>query len=54
MREIAADFHAFYRDCRVDGAGPGLEQARLAVCAATRDVIATMLDLLGVDAPEEM
>ncbi len=54
VREVAADFHAFYRDCRVVGAGPGLEQARLAVCAATRDVIATLLDLLGVEAPEEM
>jgi len=54
VREVAADFHAFYRDCRVVGAGPGLEQARLTVCAATRDVIATLLWLLGVDAPEEM
>jgi arginyl-tRNA synthetase len=54
VREVAADFHGFYRDCRVVGAGPGLEQARLLVCAATRDVIATMLDLLGVEAPEEM
>ncbi|HET6830135.1 MAG TPA: arginine--tRNA ligase [Solirubrobacterales bacterium] len=54
VREIAADFHAFYRDCRVVGAGPGLEQARLTVCAATRDVIATVLGLLGVEAPEEM
>jgi arginyl-tRNA synthetase len=54
VREIAADFHAFYRDCQVVGAGPGLEQARLTVCAATRDVIATQLDLLGVEAPEEM
>ncbi len=54
VREVAADFHAFYRDCRVVGAGPGLEQARLTVCAATRDVIATLLDLLGVEAPEEM
>ena len=54
VREVAADFHAFYRDCRVVGAGPGLEQARLTVCAASRDVIATLLDLLGVAAPEEM
>ena len=51
---VAADFHAFYRDARVVGAGPDLEPARLAVCAATRDVIATLLDLLGVDAPAEM
>ncbi len=54
VREVAADFHAFYRDARVVGAGPDLEPARLTVCAATRDVIATLLDLLGVDAPEEM
>jgi arginyl-tRNA synthetase len=54
VREVAADFHAFYRDCRVVGAGPGLEQARLTVCAATGDVIATLLDLLGVEAPGEM
>ena len=54
VREVAADFHAFYRDARVVGAGPGLEPARLTVCAATRDVIATLLDLLGVEAPEEM
>jgi arginyl-tRNA synthetase len=54
VREVAADFHAFYRDARVVGAGPGLEPARLAVCAAARDVIATLLDLLGVEAPEEM
>jgi len=54
VREVAADFHAFYRDARVVGAGPGLEGARIAVCGATRDVIATLLDLLGVRAPEEM
>lgn len=54
LREVAADFHAFYRDCRVVGAGPGLQAARLDVCAAARDVLATGLDLLGIDAPEEM
>jgi arginyl-tRNA synthetase len=53
-RDVAADFHAFYRDCRVVGAGPGLEPARLAVCDATRIVIATALELLGIEAPEEM
>ena len=33
-REVAADFHAFYRDCRVVGAEPGLQAARLEVCGA--------------------
>ena len=51
----AADFHGFYRDCQVVGAeGDGVEDARLAVCVATRRVIARTLDLLGVSAPEQM
>jgi arginyl-tRNA synthetase len=50
----AADFHAFYRDCQVVGAGNGLEAARLAICVATKRVIARTLDLLGVSAPERM
>jgi len=54
VREVAADFHGFYRDCRVVGAGPGVESARLELCEATRSVIATSLDLLGIEAPEEM
>jgi arginyl-tRNA synthetase len=53
-RELAADFHAFYRDCRVVGAGEGLEAARLELCGAARDVLANCLDLLGIEAPEEM
>jgi len=51
----AADFHGFYRDCQVVGAeGEGLEPARLAVCVATKRVVARTLDLLGVRAPESM
>lgn len=50
----AADFHAFYRDCRVVGAGDGLEAARLGLCVATKRTIATTLDLLGVSAPDRM
>jgi arginyl-tRNA synthetase len=50
----AADFHAFYRDCRVVGAEPQTERARLAICLATKRTIATTLRLLGVSAPERM
>jgi arginyl-tRNA synthetase len=50
----AADFHAFYRDCKVVGAPGELEAARLALCVATRRVIAGTLGLLGVRAPESM
>ncbi|MCB8970659.1 MAG: arginine--tRNA ligase [Thermoleophilales bacterium] len=53
-RDVASDFHAFYRDCRVVGAEPGLQAARLEVCGAARVVIASCLELLGIEAPEEM
>ena len=53
-RELAADFHAFYRDCPVLIAPEDVRDRRLRLCAATRAVIATTLALLGVDAPEEM
>ena len=52
---LAADFHAFYRDCQVVGAeGDGVEEARLALCVATKGVIARSLELLGIQAPERM
>ncbi len=55
----AADFHAFYRDCRVVGADHeagvvGLEAARLGVSLAAKRIIATTLGLVGVGAPERM
>jgi arginyl-tRNA synthetase len=53
--ELASDFHAFYRDCRVVGAEPAeLEDFRLCLCAAARSVIARVLAALGVEAPEQM
>jgi arginyl-tRNA synthetase len=50
----AADFHGFYRDCQVVGAGEGFEPARLGLCVATERTIAATLGLLGVSAPERM
>jgi arginyl-tRNA synthetase len=50
----AADFHSFYRDCRVVGAEPDVEAARLGLCVATKRTIAATLELLGVTAPERM
>src|ERR1700722_11105360 len=53
--ELAQQFTAFYRDCRVLGAeSPSLEAQRLALCVASRQTIARSLELLGVDAPTEM
>ena len=53
--DVASDFHVFYRDCRVVGAEPAdLEDLRLVLCDETRRLIARVLDLLGVSAPESM
>jgi arginyl-tRNA synthetase len=52
--DLAAAFHAFYRDCRVIGDDPELTQARLWLAWAARQVLANTLDLLGVSAPEQM
>jgi len=52
---VAADFHAFYRDCQVVGAeGEGVEAARLALCLCAKRTIANSLGLLGISAPERM
>jgi arginyl-tRNA synthetase len=52
---VAADFHAFYRDCQVVGAeGDGVEASRLALCLLTKRTIAGALGLLGISAPEQM
>jgi arginyl-tRNA synthetase len=52
---VAADFHAFYRDCQVVGAeGEGVERARLGLCLAAKRTIAAALGLLGISAPERM
>jgi arginyl-tRNA synthetase len=54
-RELAAAFSAFYRDCPViDAETPELRSSRLALCDATRQVLARALDLVGVSAPQEM
>jgi arginyl-tRNA synthetase len=52
---VAADFHAFYRDCKVVGAeGAGVQESRLALCVVTKRAIARTLGLLGISAPERM
>jgi arginyl-tRNA synthetase len=52
---VAADFHAFYRDCQVIGAeGEGVEGSRLALCLLAKRTIAGALGLLGISAPERM
>ena len=55
--DLASAFHAFYRDCRVVSSLPGDEEitrARLKLVAATKLVLARVLTLMGMDAPESM
>ncbi|MDI6713201.1 MAG: arginine--tRNA ligase [Anaerosomatales bacterium] len=53
--DLATAFHQFYTVCRViDADEPALTSARLALCDATRLVIAAALRLLGVSAPARM
>jgi len=52
--ELAADFHRFYTECRVITDDRNLTQARLALCLATKTVVASALELIGVSAPESM
>jgi arginyl-tRNA synthetase len=53
--EIAQDFTAFYRDCRVVGAEPEqTESLRIALARAAQSTLATALGLLGVSAPDAM
>ena len=53
-QDIAALFHAFYRDCRIIGVEPQLASARLGLIKVTAHVIKHSLNLLGVSAPESM
>ncbi len=53
--DVAASFHAFYRDCQVIGAeGEGVEAARLELCGVTAETIRRALGLLGISAPDRM
>jgi arginyl-tRNA synthetase len=58
LEDLAGDYHRFYDSCRVlpqgDEEPNELHTARLALCQATRQVIANGLGILGVTAPERM
>jgi len=58
LEDLAGDYHRFYDLCRVlpqgDEQPTDLHTARLALCQATRQVIANGLQILGVSAPERM
>ncbi len=52
--DLATAFHMFYNDCRVKGAEPALAAARLTLADTTRAVLANVLGMLKISAPERM
>ncbi len=54
LRELAAAFHGFYNALPILTAEEELRNARLGLAAATKQVLANGLSLLGVSAPESM
>jgi arginyl-tRNA synthetase len=54
LRELAGEFHSYYNAERILVEDQATRTARLALCAAVRQVLANGLALLGVSAPERM
>ncbi|WCB39297.1 arginine--tRNA ligase [Gordonia polyisoprenivorans] len=58
LESLAGTYHRFYAHCRVlpqgDEEAGDIHRARLALCAASRQVLANGLALVGVGAPERM
>ena len=52
--ELATKFSTFYEQCPVLKSEGEVRASRLALVAATKQVLATGLDLLGIEAPERM
>ena len=54
LLDLARAFHSYYNDHRVITQNARLTASRLRLVAAVQQVLANGLDLLGIDAPEQM
>jgi arginyl-tRNA synthetase len=54
LRDLAGEFHSYYNAERILVEDEATRTARLALCAAVRQVLANGLALIGVSAPERM
>ena len=54
LYEVAGALSVFYEQCPVLKSSGQVRSSRLALCAATKKVLARGLDLLGIEAPERM
>ena len=53
-QDLATGFHSFYKQCRVVSEDEALTKARLKLVRATQIVLAKILRLMGMTAPEKM
>jgi arginyl-tRNA synthetase len=53
-QELATDFHAFYKNCRVVTDDPKMTAARLKLVKAAKIVLGRTLNLMGMNAPDKM
>ena len=53
-QDLATVFHSFYKQCRVISKDEALTNARLKLVRATQIVLAKVLPLMGMTAPERM
>ena len=54
LYDLATKFSGFYENCPVVQSDDATKQSRLALCDLTARTLATGLDLLGIDHPEQM
>ena len=54
LYEVAGALSVFYEQCPVLKSEGEVRSSRIALCAATKSVLATGLDLLGIEAPDRM
>ena len=52
--DLAQAFNEFYHNCPILQAEENIKQARLGLVSAVKEVLRIGLDLLGIEAPEEM
>ena len=52
--DLASAFHRFYGSCRIQGADPAVQQARLALCIGVKNVIFNALTMFKINVPEKM
>jgi arginyl-tRNA synthetase len=54
LRQVAAQFHRFYHDCRIVGQPEPVQSARLSLALSAKQILAGGCSILGVTAPESM